>query len=41
MNNHAKTNNFNYLVDPTFNEVSRILVLSFENEEGGISFSNY
>ena len=29
----AKTNNINYLFDPTFNKVNRSFVLSFENEE--------
>ena len=33
MTTHAKTNNFNYLIDPTFNKVNRLFVLSFENEE--------
>ena len=33
MTTHTKTNNFNYLIDPTFNKVNRLFVLSFENEE--------
>ena len=41
MTNRAKTNNLNCLISPTFNEVNRLFVLSFENEEGRISFSNY
>ena len=28
----AKTNNLNYLIDPTFNKVNRLFALSFENE---------
>ena len=32
MNNQTKTNNLNYLIDPTFYEVNRLLVLSLENE---------
>ena len=40
MTNRAKTNNLNCLINPTFNEVNRLFVLSFENEEGRISFSN-
>ena len=39
--NTAKTNNFNYLIDPTFNKINRLFVLSFENEEDRISFSKY
>ena len=37
----TKTNNLNYLVDPTLNKVKRLLVLSFENEEDRTSFSKY
>ena len=33
MTNQTKTNNLNYLIDPTFNKVNRLFVLSFENEE--------
>ena len=41
MTNQTKTNNLNYLIDPTFNEVNRLFVLSFENEEDKTSFSKY
>ena len=41
MTNQAKTNNLNYLVDPTFNKVNRLFVLSFENVEDISSFSKY
>ena len=42
MINQTKTNNWNYyLIDPTFNKVSRLFVLSFENEEDRTSFSKY
>ena len=41
MINQTKTNNFNYLVDPTFTKVNRLFVLSFENEEDDTSFSKY
>ena len=41
MTNKTKTNNLNYLIDPTFNKVNRIFVLSFENEEDRKSFSKY
>ena len=34
MTNHGRTNK--YLIDPTFNKVNRLFVLSFENEEGRI-----
>ena len=39
MTNQAKTNNLNYLIDSTFNKVSTLFVLSFENEEDKTSFS--
>ena len=32
MTNQTKTDNLNYLVDPTFSKVNRFFVLSFENE---------
>ena len=38
MNNHTKTKNLNYLIDPTYNKVNRLFILSFENEEDRISF---
>ena len=41
MTNQTKTNNLNYLIDPTFNEVNRLVALSFENEEDRTSFSKY
>ena len=41
MFNQTINNNLNYLMDPTFSNVHRLLVLSFENEEDRISFSNY
>ena len=42
MNNLTETNNLNYLIDPTFNKVNRLLfVLSFEKEEDRTSFSKY
>ena len=41
MTTQAKTNNLNYLIDPTFNRVNRLFVLSFENEENRTSFSKY
>ena len=41
MTNQAKTNNLNYLSDPTFNKVNRLFALSFENEEDRTSFSKY
>ena len=37
MTNQIKTNNLNYLIDPTFNKVNRLFVLSFENEDEGTS----
>ena len=41
MSNQTKTNHLNYLIDPTFNKVNRLFILSFENEEDKTSFSNY
>ena len=41
MNKQTKTNQLNYLIDPTFNKVNRIIVLSFENEDDKTSFSKY
>ena len=33
--------NLNYLIDPTFTNVNRLFVLSFENENDRTSFSKY
>ena len=42
MTNQTKTNNLNYLINPTtFNKVNRLFVLPFENEEDRTSFSRY
>ena len=41
MTNETKNNKLNYLVDPTFNKVNRLFVISFENEEDRTSFSKY
>ena len=41
MSNQTKNNNLNYLIDPTFTNVNRLFVLSFENEEDRVSFSKY
>ena len=43
MTNQTKNNNINYLIDPTyiFQQVNRLLVLLFENENDGTSFSKY
>ena len=41
MNNQTQTNNLNYLIDPTFTNVYRLFVFSFENEEDRTSFSKY
>ena len=40
MTDQAKNNNLNYLLDPTFTKVNRLLVLSFENEEDRTTFFN-
>ena len=39
--NQAATNNLNYLIDPTFNNVNRLFVLAFPNEKDRSSFSKY
>ena len=41
MINQPATNNLNYLIDPTFNNVNRLFVLAFENEEDRSSYSKY
>ena len=41
MANQAKTNNLNYLINPTFSKVNRLIVSSFEKEDDRISFSKY
>ena len=41
MTNQTNTNNVSYLIDPTFNKVNRLFVLSIKNEEDRTSFSKY
>ena len=41
MSNQTKNNNSNYLIDPTFTNVNRLLVVTFENEDDKTSFSKY
>ena len=41
MSNQTKNNNLNYLIDPTFANVNRLFVLSFENKGDRTSFSKY
>ena len=41
MNNQAKNNNLNYLLDPIFIKVNRLFVLSFKNEDDRTSFWRY
>ena len=41
MTNQTQNNILNYLIDPTFTKVNRLLVLSFENEHDRTSFSKY
>ena len=41
MSNQTKNNNLNYLIDPTFSNVNRLFILSFENEDDRTSFSEY
>ena len=39
--NQPATNNLNFLIDPTFNNVNRLFVLAFPNEVDRSSFSKY
>ena len=39
--NQPATNNLNFSIDPTFNNVNRLFVLAFPNEEERRSFSKY
>ena len=41
MAKQTKTNKLNYLIDPTFNKVNRLFVLSFEYEDDRTSFSKH
>ena len=41
MYNQTKNNNLNYVIDPTFTNVNRLFVLTFENEDDRTSFSKY
>ena len=41
MSNQNKNNNLNYLIDPTFSNVNRLSVLSFENEDDRTSYYKY
>ena len=38
MSNQSKNNNLSYLIDPTFTNVNRLFVLTFENEDDNIFF---
>ena len=40
MSNQTKNNNLNHLIDPTFTNVNRLFVLTFENDDRS-SFSKY
>ena len=41
MPNQTRNNNLNYLIDPTFTNVNRLFVLSFETETDRTAFSKY
>ena len=41
MSYQAKTNNLNYLIDPTFTNVNILFVITFENEIDRTSLSKY
>ena len=41
MTNQTRNKNLNYLIDPTFTKVDRLIVLSFENEDDRRYLSKY
>ena len=41
MSSETINNSLNYLIDPTFTNVNRLFVLSFENEAGRTSYKKY
>ena len=41
MSNQNKNNDLNYLIDPTFSNVNRLFILSFENEDDRTSYHKY
>ena len=41
MTKQTKTDNLNYLMDPTFNKVNRLFALSFENKDDRPFFPKY
>ena len=41
MSNQNKNNNLNYLIDPTFSNVTRLFVLSFEDKDDRTSYYKY
>ena len=41
MSKETKTNNLNYLIDPTYSKVNKLFVLSFKNGDDRTSFSKY
>ena len=41
ISNQAKNSNLNYSIDPTFEKVNRLFVLSFENEDDRTSYYKY
>ena len=41
MSNQTKNNNLNYLIDPTFTNVNRLFVFSFENKDDRTFFFKY
>ena len=41
ISNQAKNSNLNYLIDPTFEKVNRLFVLSFENEDERTAYYKY
>ena len=41
MNKQAKTNNLNYLIDPSFSKANSFFILTFKNEDDRTFFPKY
>ena len=41
MSNQTKNSNLNYLIDPMFNRINRLVVLCFKNVYDRILFQNF
>ena len=41
MTKQAKTNNLNYLIDPSFSKANSLFILTYKNEDDRTFFSKY